>query len=190
MSTDETRRKRRRRRRISAVAIFLIIALGLGWFFEKQATTIVYIVRYAEPAMTGDPNPGLSANGHKRALELARVLGSVKVFSGVDAIFANEYRRSQETAEPIAKQLKLPVQILEAENVRGLRDMIRAEYRGKMVLVITNVVPMQRLIARLDGSKNIPPIADSEHDNLYVVSIPWYGKVDTLGLKYGMPFDP
>jgi hypothetical protein len=190
MSTDEARRSRRRRRRLTAVAIFLIIALGLAWFFEKQAATIVYVVRYAERAVTDDPNPGLSAAGHQRARELARVLGKADVFGGVDAIFANQYRSSQETAEPIAKLLGLPVQILEADNIRGMRDMIKAEYRGKMVLVITNREPVQHLIARFDGRKNIPPMAEAEHDNLYVVSIPWYGKVDTLGLKYGEPYVP
>ena len=190
MNNDDGRRKRRRRRRLIAIAVFLGLALGLAWIFEMQATTTVFFVRYAELVETDDPNPGLSSSGRRRAEELARLLGSADVFGGVDAIFATEYRRSQETAEPIAKLLKLPVQIVEARNVRGLRDMIRAEYKGKMVLVVTDRDAMIRLVRRLNGRRNLPLAADDEHDNLYIVSIPWYGKVKTLRLKYGAPYLP
>jgi hypothetical protein len=43
---------------------------------------------------------------------------------------------------------------------------------------------------KLHGSKKVPAIAAEEYDNLYVVSIPWYGKVKTLRLKYGAPYVP
>jgi hypothetical protein len=31
----------------------------------------------------------------------------------------------------------------------------------------------------------VPPMVDGEYDNIYIVSIPWYGKVKTLRLHYG-----
>jgi hypothetical protein len=190
MRGDEDRRKRRRHRRLTAIGIFLGLALGLAWFFEMQATTTVFIVRFAEVTDMDDPNPGLSPAGRRRARALARVLGTVDMFSGVNAIFATEFRNSQETAEPIAKLLDLPVQIVEAENLRGLRDMIRFEHKGEMVLVVTDRNGMARLVSRLNGRRNLPPVADTEHDNIYIVSIPWYGKVETVGIKYGAPYVP
>jgi hypothetical protein len=33
-------------------------------------------------------------------------------------------------------------------------------------------------------------MADNEFDNLYIVSIPWFGKVKTLRLRYGAPYQP
>ena len=34
----------------------------------------------------------------------------------------------------------------------------------------------------------MPSIAEDEYDNLYIVTIPWFGKVKTLRLKYGAPY--
>jgi 2,3-bisphosphoglycerate-dependent phosphoglycerate mutase len=187
---DENRRRRRRRRRIIASLVFLAIALGLSWFFESQATTTVIFIRYADVVDADAVNPGLNAAGWRRAEELARVLGDVDVVAGVDAIFATQFRKSQETAEPLAQRLQLPVQVVDATNVRGLADMILQEYKGKIVLVITDREELPQLIRRFHGSKKLPPMADDEHDNLYIVSIPWYGKVKTLRLKFGAPFVP
>lgn len=185
---DENRRRRRRRRRIIASLVFLAIALGLSWFFESQATTTVIFVRYADIVDRDAVNPGLNSAGRRRADELARVLGDVDVVAGVDAIFATQFRKSQETAEPLAQRLQLPVQVVDSTNVRGLADMILQEYKGKIVLVITDREALPQLIRRFHGSKKLPPMADDEHDNLYIVSIPWYGKVKTLRLKFGSPF--
>jgi 2,3-bisphosphoglycerate-dependent phosphoglycerate mutase len=185
--TDDSRKRRRRRRRIIASAAFLTISLTLAWIFESQSTTTVIFVRYADVNVdTGDnANPGLNPAGQIRAEELVRVVGDIDVIASVDAIFATQFRKTQETAEPLAKSLQMPVQVIDAENVRGLTDLILQEYKGKIVLVITNRKALPQLIQRFHGSKNLPEIEDDEFDNLYIVSIPWYGKVKTLRLKYG-----
>jgi hypothetical protein len=56
------------------------------------------------------------------------------------------------------------------------------------VLVVTHTEPLPVLIRELHGSKKVPPMAADEHDNIYIVSIPWYGKVKTLRLRYGAPY--
>ena len=76
MNDQERRRRRRRLRRQAAVLIFLMVAFGLAWFFESQATTTVVFVRYADRSGTpadGD-NPGLTAAGQARAEELVNQL--------------------------------------------------------------------------------------------------------------------
>lgn len=187
---DDNRRKRRRRRRVIAAAIFLVFALSLAWVFESQATTTVVFVRYAELAAGDGGNPGLSPAGRARAAELARVAGDIDVVAGVDAIFATQFRSTQETAEPIAEQLQIPVQVVDSGNISGLEQMILKEYKGKIVLVITDREAIPALIEEFHGSKKLPPMADTEHGNLYIVSIPWHGKVKTLRLKYGAPYLP
>ena len=190
MATEDPRRRRRHRRRQFAVLAFLLITFGLAWFFENQATTTVIFVRYADPAPDQGLNPGLSAAGQVRAEELARVLADSDVVAGVDAIFTTQYRHTQETADPLARRLHLPVQPLDVSNVKGLLKLILRDYKGRIVLVITHPEQLPILIQELHGSKKLPAMADDEFDNLYVVSIPWYGKVKTLRLKYGAPFVP
>lgn len=182
------RRRRRRTRRAAAVSLFLLVALSLAWFFESQATTTVIFVRYAEPGP--GPDPGLSAAGQRRAQELVRILADVDVVASVDGIFATRTRRTQETAEPIATRLGLPVQVVDSDEVDALVERILDEFKGRIVLVVTNEVALPQLIRRMKGSKRVPAMAPTEHDNLYIVSIPWYGKVKTLRLRYGEPFSP
>lgn len=190
MNVDERRRKRRRLRRQAAVLIFLMVAFGLAWFFESQATTTVIFTRYADLEPGEGDNRGLSDAGRARAEELARVVGDVDVVAGVDAIFATQYRYAQETAEPVARRLHLPVQVVDVNDVEGLLGKILKEYKGKVVLVVTHTGPLPVLIRELHGSKKVPALGEAEHDNLYIVSIPWYGKVKTLRLKYGAPYVP
>ncbi len=46
------------------------------------------------------------------------------------------------------------------------------------------------LIANLGASKKVPPIEDGEFDNIYIISIPWFGKTKTIRLRYGEPYRP
>jgi len=46
------------------------------------------------------------------------------------------------------------------------------------------------MIANMGASKNVPPIAEDEYDNIYLVSIPWFGKTKTIRLRYGEPYVP
>ena len=132
-----------------------------------------------------DADTALSASGALRAEELARVLGDVDVVQGVDAIFSSALRVDQETVAPLARRLNLPVQEFDPQDNRSLRKRILRKYKGKIVLVVADPPFIQKVVARLQGSKKIPSMADGEYDNIYIVSIPWYGKVKTLRLHYG-----
>ena len=82
------------------------------------------------------------------------------------------------------------MQVVDSGNVDGLEQMILKEYKGKIVMIISDREAIPALIEAFHGSKKLPPMAEAEHDNLYVVSIPWYGKVKTLRLKFGSPYLP
>ncbi len=188
---QQKKRRRRRQRRQVAVAGFLLLATGLAWFFESQATTTVIVTRYAEVLNNDTGNPPLSPRGQRRAQELARILGDVDVVAGVDAIFVAANRRTRDTSIPVAQVNETPVITL--EDPTAMSDMVERilrEYKGKIVLVITEPEQIQPAIRAMQGSKKLPPIAAAEYDNLYIVSIPWFGKVKTLRLRYGDRYIP
>lgn len=186
---NRIRRRRRRQRRVVTVFGFLLISVGLAWFFESQATTTVIVTRHADRSSSASADPGLSPEGEQRARELARVLGDVDVIAGVDAIFVAPTRRSVETSIPLARLNDAPVHtIKEPTDVEALELRILDEYKGKIVLVITEPELIQPLIAEMHGSKKLPEIEEGEYDNIYIVSIPWFGKVKTLRVRYGRPF--
>lgn len=187
-STENDRKLRRRRRRIQVIVIYTAIAIGLAWFFESQATTTIIFVRHAEKATEPADDPGLSAAGQRRVAELTRQLVDADVVAGIDAIYATDYNRTQETARPIADALNLPINTYDARDTETVLATILKEHKGKIILVVghSNTVPM--LIANLGASKKVPPIHESEYDNIYIISIPWFGKTKTIRLRFGEPY--
>lgn len=163
----------------------MVLALGIAFFFESQATTTVIIVRHADVAQGLGDDLGLSPLGAVRAEELSRVLADVDVVQGVDAILVGSGRASRETAEPLAQRLNLPALEVDTSSLKNLAKRIVKDYKGKIVLVVVQPAEIPALIPRFQGSKKVPELADGEYDNLYIVSVPWYGKVKTLRLRYG-----
>ncbi|MBU2677051.1 MAG: histidine phosphatase family protein [Gammaproteobacteria bacterium] len=188
--TDIDRRRRRRRRRVQIIVIYTAIAVCLAWFFESQATTTIIFVRHAEKAETPATDPGLSEAGQLRAAELARQLVDADVVPGVgvDAVFATSYHRAVETAKPVADALDIPVTIYDAADTESVIDGIVRQYKGKIVLVVGHSNTVPEMIANMGASKSVPPIAEDEYDNIYVVTIPWFGKTKTIRLRYGDPY--
>jgi broad specificity phosphatase PhoE len=188
--SDIDRRRRRRRRRIPVVILYSAIAVGLAWFFELQATTTVIFVRHAEKALVPTDDPGLNEAGKRRAAELARQLVDADVVAGVDAIYSTAYRRTEETVQPVATALGLPITSYDVSNTATIMDEIVKEHKGKIVLVVGHSNTVPALIGNMGASKKVPEIDENEYDNIYVVSIPWFGKTKTIRLRYGAPYVP
>lgn len=188
--SDIDRRRRRRRRRAQVVIIYTAIAVGLAWFFESQATTTVIFVRHAEKAKIPADNPGLSEAGKQRAAELARQLVDADVVAGINVVYSTSYRRTEETVQPVATALNLPITPYDASNTETIMDEIVREHKGKIVLVVGHSNTLPALIGNMGASKNVPEINENEYDNIYVVSVPWFGKTKTIRLRYGAPYVP
>ena len=193
MSNDQVnkqKRKKRRRRRIQIIVAYIAVAIGLAWFFESQATTTVIFIRHAEKDLSQLDDPGLSDQGRVRVAELTRQLIDADVVAGVDAVYSTSYRRNIETVQPLAKILNLEINYYNPTENEEVLENILDNHKGKIILVVAHSDTVPTLIADIGASKNVPPIADHEYDNIYIVSIPWFGKTKTIRLRYGMPYDP
>ena len=188
--TDEQRRRKRRRRRIQIIVIYTAIAVSLAWFFESQATTTIIFVRHAEKALEPADDPGLTEAGRRRVAELTRQLVDADVIAGVDAIYSTPFRRTLETAEPLASRLGLEIQQYDPADNEAVLERILKNHKGRIILVVAHSNTLPSLIADLGASKKVPPIADDEYDNIYIISIPWFGKTKTIRLRFGEPYVP
>ena len=166
------------------IAGFMVLCLGLAWFFESQATTTIIFVRHTDAAVS-TVDPSLNRLGQQRANLLADIIQDIDVIAGVDAIYASDFRRTQQTAAPIAERLELEVQIRDPYLVEPFMEQVLVDHKGEIVLVVTDSDSIAPLVEELHGSKNVPEIAEDEYDNIYIVTIPWFGKVKTLRLRYG-----
>ena len=177
---------KKRRSRLIPIVLFILVCWGLAWFFESQATTTIIFVRNAEvdasAAANGDPP--LSTLGRQRAELLADALEDVDVVAGVDAIYASEFRRTQQTAAPLAHRLGIDIRVADPYRVEEFMAEVLHEHKGEIVLIVTHGDILAPLVEELHGSKNIPPLDGVGDDNIYIVSIPWFGKVKTLRIHY------
>lgn len=163
----------------------LIFACGLctlllGATSSPPADTIVIVVRHAEKSAAPSDDPPLSDAGLRRAEALSHALSK----TGVKAIFATQYARTQETVEPTAKALQVRVTKVDAAKTQMLVDQVREEHRGQVVLIAGHSNTVPEVIDGLGGGQ-IPAIPETEFDNLFVVSLPATGPARLLHLKYG-----
>jgi phosphohistidine phosphatase SixA len=145
----------------------------------------VFVVRHAERADAGAPNAGgmmsatdppLSAAGQARARSLATILRD----AGVKRIFSSEYRRTRQTAEPLASASGIEIVAVSAEDTPGLLRQLQSPSDRALVVGHSNTVPR---ILRALGVKEPVTIADDEYDNLFVVFRHNAG-AELLKLKY------
>ena len=123
----------------------LLFVIGCGFttptiISKPGTTTTIIMVRHAER----DPgyDPPLNIEGMARATTLAKVLGQ----NGVTAIYATDYLRNLQTAQPLASQLGLttaPIAVSELTNTKALAANLATEFldkhAGGTVLFIGNV---------------------------------------------------
>ncbi len=153
--------------RREALALIAVQATGL-WVVGCGADAVtVHLVRHAEKAVpldgSKDKDPALSEKGSARAAALATALSTVKL----SAVFASEWRRTQDTVAPTAKAQGLNVEVMKADDTPALVVKLKT-YSGKHVLVAghSNTVPE---IAAALGLPEPPKLGDDDYGDLFVV---------------------
>ena len=150
--------------------------------FSRPVTTVI-LVRHAEKII--DPNnadPDLSPAGQARTQELIRVFSN----AGINAIYATQYKRTQQTVTPLADKLGLPITQINSKNTQELLSQIRSQHRGQVIFVSGHNNSVPEIIAGL-GGPTYPTIPETEFDNLYIVTLYRTGKAKVVKLKYGAP---
>jgi phosphohistidine phosphatase SixA len=144
-----------------------------------EASRTVILVRHAERTGTMTGDEGLSAAGRCRAGVLAKMLPD----AAVKHIFTSEVSRTQETAEPFAKQVGIRPEAVPANNPDLLVNKLRALRAGETALVVGHSNTVPQIIERL-GAGKAPVIADNEFDRLFVVTLDGSGAASLLSLRY------
>lgn len=143
-----------------------------------SAQTMVILTRHAEradgaatmgAASGGANDPELSAAGKDRAERLAALLAE----AGVGAIFTTEYRRTQDTAAPLAARTALQPEIVPAAQLAALVGKIKGRAHDTVLVVgHSNTVPA---IIKALGGPDVT-IGDAEYGTLFI----WVPATGTL----------
>jgi len=157
-----------------SVMLSIVVLMPAG----AHAQRAIFVVRHAEK-MDDSKDPALSAAGKERAERLAGMLKD----ADVSAIYSTSFRRTMETAEPLARARHLTVTSYDPSDSTKFLARLRAEHPDDAVLVVghSNTVPE---LLRAAGLASPIEIQDSEYTNLFVV-IPLDGRPATvLRLRY------
>ena len=152
-------------RRLLAVCV-LIAASASGVFAQSS----VFLVRHAERAdsgmaaakMTG-ADPDLSGAGRLRAEALAKLLKDAKI----TAIYTTEYKRTKQTAEPLATMLGVLVTAIPSKDMTALAQKLKTATGNVLVVGHSNTVP--EIIKALGVAEPVT-IGENDFDNLLIVS--------------------
>jgi hypothetical protein len=182
---------------IALLCVLLLPSLVFLYLCCWQTETTILLVRHAErgagqPPEGDCPPPGLgqfltesggptiTEEGKARAAALAHVASE----AGVSAVYVTELCRSQWTVKPFFDRTGLVPTQIAASDVRGLIRHISTNHHGAVVLVSSHSDRIPQILSGL-GSDFVPRFADSDYDDLFVITLYRTGRPKVLRLKYG-----
>jgi broad specificity phosphatase PhoE len=147
--------------------LFALTVLAFAAASAALAQSVVFVVRHAERADAGmmrggSDDPDLSAAGYARAEALAALLKDARI----TAIYVTEFKRTRQTAEPLAKMLALEPTVVSSKDTDGLMQRVKASQGNVLVVGHSNTLPV---ILKTLGGEEIA-IGDSDYDNLFIVT--------------------
>ncbi len=161
-----------------------LIVISLLALLASCSTTTVYLARHAEKVDESD-STDLSVVGRMRAVALSDTLANTHV----DMILTTPYRRTRQTAEPLAQRLRLPVGTYPAAPVSaGINQINRI--RNKTVLVVGHSNTVLELLRGLGATPTLTTIKGTDFDDLFQLRIrrtPFRRSVQLRETTYGQP---
>jgi phosphohistidine phosphatase SixA len=142
---------------------------------DRQNVSMVYLVRHAEKADTGK-DPELTDIGKERAEELSRFLKD----AGITNIWTTDYKRTRETAGPIAARTRVKVEVYDPAKLGEFATKLKSMPGRHLVVGHSNTTP--GLVQALGGDPG-QPMPDSEYDRFYIVTLGQ--NIGTIQLRFG-----
>lgn len=169
------------------ISLLAVTALPAGVQATDQPPTTLILVRHAEKLIVPPENkdPDLSLAGQARAQELVRMFSD----SGIAAIYATQYKRTQQTVKPLADKLALAVNKVDAKETAELVKQIRSRNAGQVVFIAGHNNSVPEIIAAMGGPP-LPIIPETEYDNLYILTVYGDGAARLIKMKYGSAVMP
>ncbi len=141
-----------------------------------SSTHTLYIVRHAEK-LDNTPYSVLSPQGHQRAAVLKDSLLPKKI----DLVFATQFQRAQETAQPLATALNKPLLIYRNNAIDSIVTVLK-QHTSKNILLVAHSGNIPSIIKGLTG-KDVNPIDENQYDNFYIIKTN-HRNVELIQKKY------
>ena len=137
----------------------LVFSAALLACDQEPDNTVIYLVRHAEKLTTAG-DPGLNNQGRARAGRLAELMAE----QNIQAIYSTDYRRTLETAEPVARKLGLQVRLYNPSHLAAFAERIADSHQRILVIGHSNTTPG---LAELLGAESGQHMEESEYGRIY-----------------------
>ena len=144
--------------------LVLIFSIPLLFLTDAGAAPVIFIVRHAEKASSGDKDPDLSVQGQKRADALAHILQD----SQITSVFVTEFKRTQETGALTATAAHLTPIVVPANDIGALVEKLRALKGNALVVGHGNTIP--DLLKAL-GIATLVRIREDDYTEIFAVLV-------------------
>ena len=134
---------------------------------------------FEEKAKDDPRDPSLSEEGKARAEKLAEVLAD----QPVDVIYSTPFKRTRNTASPLAEMKGLSVQIYDFRSPNYLQSMME-KHRGGTILISghSNTTPM--IANLLIGAEKFQQLSEDEYGKIFIVSVTKIGQGKVTLVRY------
>jgi broad specificity phosphatase PhoE len=169
--------RRFRLARLGLVAALVVPPIAAA---QTAAPVTVFIVRHAEKGPE-TPDPSLTREGRARAEALATMLRDARITT----ILVSQFKRTQETALPLAHEIHVAPEPMDAARVDDLVARLKGLAPGSRALVVTHSNLVPAIVEKLTG-QTVTELTDADYDRLYIATLSPAGN-DVLYLHFGAP---
>lgn len=155
---------------ILTLSLFLmafVSAQAQSSFYPEQETNLIF-VRHAEKADDGTNDPSLNTKGVERSHKFAKLVD--EEFE-IAAIFSTPYKRTMETAQPLAGKLDQIINIYHPKDPAGLIELLKDSYNGGTVVVFGHSNTTPALTNMLLGIKKYDQLPEDEYGTYFIAKI-------------------
>lgn len=152
-------------------SFLLLAAFGFCLFISGTAPAqkkIIVLVRHSEKdaSVANNPDPDLSAEGRERAQRLVKLVNKYRT----SEIFSTNYKRTRQTAEPLAKKRNKEIQTYDPAKAAEMVTQMLASKTGRFLVVgHSNTIPaLANLLAKKEVFRNL---LDTEYGVFWVVRL-------------------
>ncbi len=149
--------------------MILIFLLGLSFMActsDENKMKTIYFVRHAEKDTLIKNDPALTVDGVIRSVDLATWFKKIEV----DTILSSDYRRTRETAEPLAEAQGLKVGIYNPSEYEVFGTKL-IEMKADTIVVIGHSNTVLAQIEALGIKKPQSKIEEHEYDKIFEVKL-------------------
>ena len=184
-------------RTVSGVAVLLLVLsllVGCATTSEDETrsyqsppgtkTTIILLRHAGRDVYSGEADDPLTWDGRRRAQLLPEVIGDL----GVSAIYCTNLRRNRDTAQPLADNLGLKLNLVSQSRLydykklsRDLLNTFLTEHAGGVVVWVGNLRNLKEMYALLDGTGSPP----TEYGDVFIIVVPDVKPPRIKKMRYG-----